>query len=68
MAEEMGISWAFESEHSVLSYTRWFPFDVEILRILQENVECHFMIVFINILVGLDFFSVVQAVNKQAYR
>ena len=57
-----------ESEHFVFLYTRRFPFEVEIFGILQENVEYRFMIVFIDILVGLNFFSVAQAVNEQAYR
>ena len=57
-----------ESEHFVFLYTRWFPFEVEIFGTLQENVEYRFMIVFIDILVNINFFSVAQAVNKQAYR
>ena len=57
-----------ESEHFVLLYTRWFPCEVQIVVILQENIEHRFMIVFIDILVGLNYFSVAQSVNEQAYR
>ena len=47
-----------ESEHSVFLYTRWFPFEVEIFGTLHGNVEYRFLIGFIDILVGINFFSV----------
>ena len=38
------------------------------MQLIHGRLRYRFMMVFIDIVVGIDFFSVSQAVNKEAYR